>query len=195
VPRDQTTHSGIPTEYKGITMRSRLEARWACVLDLLGLPWEYEPIDLDGYIPDFIVTSQLGWLSGDAPGTLLIEVRPLLEAPDWREPISKIARSGWRGAALVVGAVLPSARSHPGAARTGVDLPWWPVGYGHPDVEPSHAELDSCAWLPVGWRWKDNYVSSSPPPGGWVVFDGHDIGRLWIEAGNRVQWQARQSSR
>ncbi len=39
--------------YAGVQFRSRLEARWAAMFDLLGWPWEYEPVDLDGYIPDY----------------------------------------------------------------------------------------------------------------------------------------------
>jgi len=35
----------LPTKYKGIMFRSRLESRWAMVLDGLGIPWEYEPED------------------------------------------------------------------------------------------------------------------------------------------------------
>ena len=36
----------IQTEYKGYRFRSRLEARWAVLLDELGVKWEYEP---EGY--------------------------------------------------------------------------------------------------------------------------------------------------
>lgn len=32
----------LPTYYKGITFRSRLEARWAIILDEMGIDWEYE---------------------------------------------------------------------------------------------------------------------------------------------------------
>lgn len=49
--------AAIPTKYAGVQFRSRLEARWAAFFDLLGWEWEYEPIDLDGYVPDFIVRS------------------------------------------------------------------------------------------------------------------------------------------
>lgn len=69
-----TTRFGLrslPTYYKGITFRSRLEARWAIFFDRLGLQWEYEPEGLEihrrsfsffaqqslpekfGYVPDF----------------------------------------------------------------------------------------------------------------------------------------------
>lgn len=47
------------TVYKGIKMRSRLEAAWAEQFDALGWQWEYEPICLAGeqgqYLPDFAV--------------------------------------------------------------------------------------------------------------------------------------------
>ena len=33
----------IPTRYKGVRFRSRLEAQWAVFWDELGVKWEYEP--------------------------------------------------------------------------------------------------------------------------------------------------------
>ena len=48
------TSPAIPTMYRGIRMRSRLEAKWAYFMDGLGWKWEYEPIDLNGWIPDFL---------------------------------------------------------------------------------------------------------------------------------------------
>jgi hypothetical protein len=47
----------IPTEYKGITFRSKLEASYAKTLDDLNIKWSYEHngYDIDGvrYLPDF----------------------------------------------------------------------------------------------------------------------------------------------
>ena len=47
----------IPTEYKGIMMRSRLETKWAEFFDENGIKWLYEPegFQKDGvrYLPDF----------------------------------------------------------------------------------------------------------------------------------------------
>ena len=55
----------IPTEYKGILFRSRLEARWAVFFDELYLEWEYEVngFDLDGtwYLPDFWLPQVKMW--------------------------------------------------------------------------------------------------------------------------------------
>lgn len=47
----------IETYYRGYHFRSRLEARWAVLLDRLKVRWQYEPqgFDLNGtwYLPDF----------------------------------------------------------------------------------------------------------------------------------------------
>ncbi|MDP9367891.1 MAG: hypothetical protein M3Q03_06390 [Chloroflexota bacterium] len=52
----------VPTRYKGITFRSRTEARWAYFFDELGVPWDYEPEQYtDGktaYLPDFYLPDQ-----------------------------------------------------------------------------------------------------------------------------------------
>lgn len=50
----------IPTAYKGVQFRSRLEARWAVFFDALRITWEYEPKQLSlangiGYTPDFFL--------------------------------------------------------------------------------------------------------------------------------------------
>lgn len=49
----------IRTKYKGYSMRSRLESRWAVYFDLLGIPWQYEPegfrMGSVCYLPDFAV--------------------------------------------------------------------------------------------------------------------------------------------
>lgn len=47
--------AAIPTTYKNVRFRSRLEASWAAFFDLCSWPWEYEPVDMAGYIPDFAI--------------------------------------------------------------------------------------------------------------------------------------------
>jgi hypothetical protein len=70
-----------PTVYKGIPMRSRLEAKAAADLDLEGARWIYEPrayADETGqWLPDFEV-----WAPGPHGETLhyLLEVKPTEEA-------------------------------------------------------------------------------------------------------------------
>ena len=70
------------TEYSDVLFRSRLEARWAALFDLLGWGWEYEPLDLNGWVPDFRLN--LPKCNDDYYGTHhvwtsnpLVEVRPV----------------------------------------------------------------------------------------------------------------------
>ncbi len=87
---------GIPTEYKGYRFRSRLEATWAKFFDSIKWPWQYEPIDLEGYIPDFIL--EFPWQP------LLVEVKPVLVFQEFDEYAPKIEKSGWQHDAIIVGA-------------------------------------------------------------------------------------------
>jgi hypothetical protein len=90
--------SAIPTTYRSERFRSRIEARWAAFFDLLKWPWEYEPLDLRGYIPDFILTFE--------HGPLLVEVKSELDIQALSPHAPKIWRSGWQGEFLLVGARL-----------------------------------------------------------------------------------------
>lgn len=56
----------IPTDYAGVRFRSKLEATWARFFDVIGLAWEYEPCQMEGWWPDFLIG---GWW--------LAEVKPL----------------------------------------------------------------------------------------------------------------------
>ncbi len=67
-----------PTVYKGIQMRSRLEAGFAAWLDDHKLIWEYEPCafasEKGQYLPDFRVTN-LPFLGEKAP--IYFEIKPV----------------------------------------------------------------------------------------------------------------------
>lgn len=94
----------IPTMYAGIMFRSRLEAKWAAFFDLAGWRWQYEPLDLAGYIPDFILLMP--------NGPIAVEVKPLLwSAHDVGAIYVACKKMGaWpvsSGEALLVGACLP----------------------------------------------------------------------------------------
>lgn len=62
------TIKAIPTVYNHVQFRSRLEARWAAFFDLCGWQWEYEPFDLDGWAPDFMLKGAV---------RALVEVKPI----------------------------------------------------------------------------------------------------------------------
>ncbi|MCZ7887123.1 hypothetical protein [Agrobacterium salinitolerans] len=60
--------ASIPTRYNHVQFRSRLEARWAAFFDIVGWKWDYEPLDLRGWTPDFLIR-------GKVPA--LVEVKPV----------------------------------------------------------------------------------------------------------------------
>lgn len=70
------TIKAIPTTYKGIEFRSRLEAKWAAFFDLCGWRWEYEPCEFDGWIPDFQLLLP--------HGKPFVEVKPVSDVRDWK---------------------------------------------------------------------------------------------------------------
>lgn len=69
----------IKTKYAGVIFRSRLEATWAAFFDLMGWKWDYEPIDLDGWSPDFL-------LRGDYREEILVEVKPITSIRQLKNP-------------------------------------------------------------------------------------------------------------
>jgi hypothetical protein len=92
---DRPHPAGIQTLYRGRNFRSRLEAKWAWLFDRFRWPWEYEPLDLNGYIPDFVLKF---------PDPVLVEVKPCLVLNELDLHREKIAQSGWKNEAIIVGA-------------------------------------------------------------------------------------------
>jgi len=74
-----TVWAARPTTYKGIRMRSRLEARVAAELDVVPLPWTYEPRafanERGQYLPDFEIPPSDGGVR-----TAYLEAKPTVEA-------------------------------------------------------------------------------------------------------------------
>lgn len=86
--------SGIkarPTLYKGIQMRSRLEADFAAFLDRNGAEWQYEPTCFAGpdgqWLPDFCV------LSGES--LIYFEVKPESLGRDQIDPTLERMAVAW----------------------------------------------------------------------------------------------------
>lgn len=93
--------NAIPTMYNGLQMRSRLEARWAAFFDTVGWPWHYEPFDLQGYIPDFVLLLHKPILVEVKPASTIVNHRLVFDVDE--DPRSKIEESGWEHEALIVG--------------------------------------------------------------------------------------------
>jgi hypothetical protein len=187
----------IETTYRGAHFRSRLEAHWAAFFDLLEWRWEYEPLELDGYIPDFVLLLHK---------PTLVEVKPAWTCAELeRLAAKKIERSGWNGEALIVGASWSTTDSSDwlrdahvlGVNSEGAAGPWG----GHPEREVEHH------WNPAVWfgckfcremSFLNDLMSYHCRPHGCYDGDGHiggagSVGGLavrWNEAGAKVRWRA-----
>lgn len=174
----------IPTRFMGIDYRSILEARWGCMFTLMGVHFEYEPIELGGtepgtgFIPDFLVDVPLyAGLERALVSPVLVEVKPNIVPTDYRESINKIARSGWTGAAMVLGCVVREREF----LQDEDTAEYW-CGYAHPSVRAFHAEPVSDEWFQVG-------VETDNLGGYFFAFGGtHNLVPMWKESGNRVRW-------
>lgn len=78
-----------PTTYKGIQMRSRLEASWAAFFDEQGRTWEYEPMcfadETGQYLPDFRVHGL------PHTGPIYVEIKPPLDDDELRGVARRMA--------------------------------------------------------------------------------------------------------
>lgn len=97
-------YASIPTRYRNTNFRSRLEARWAAFADLAGWQWRYEPIDLDGWIPDFWFAVPRCWECSNHRHELYAEVKPYRTLAEFDgHPVTRIdpssipspAKFGW----------------------------------------------------------------------------------------------------
>jgi hypothetical protein len=188
---------GIPTRYRNVQYRSRLEAKWAAFWDLMGWPFQYEPFDLQGWIPDFLL--------GRGKDSILVEVKPVIELP--RDTVDKIDRvaSGWR--ALILGCSI----DFPDRPREDPFVP--KIGWlRYPFLTPDHPEYSGPEW--EGPYWDDALIGSwdgstgiTVRHGGWRNVIGPGSGKYyhqsewvcesvrlaWNQAGNLVQWRGKQS--
>lgn len=157
----------IPTQYAGVNFRSRLEARWAAMFDLLGWKWEYEPIDLDWYIPDFIVKPQYS-------AQILVEVKPVATVYE----LNKVFVAGWTGKAVVVGAIPNFNYPHQEIDRNCVV-----VGIG--TLNQNTANVPMCIdWDDGNWDFTIPWSNCIHEP------DRQELQTKWREAGNKVQWKS-----
>jgi hypothetical protein len=206
------TVAAKPTRYNGTAFRSRLEARWAAFFDLAGWRWEYEPLDLRGWVPDFALIGK--------PRPIFVEVKPIC----------------WTGGE---GDMRKLADHYPGLGKVRALIREQEAKEPHDWHEPDFISLPEV--IAVGaypHRLSDDWVDcclgvflreaggSSPDPaalcrgyaprqfdfhalGGWYAYrmggeykgDGHLLGgggdeaeAAWREAGNIVQWHPKPAA-
>lgn len=81
--------SAKTTTYNGVNFRSILEARWAAFFDLVGWEWKYEPFEINGKVPDFVL--YVNNKTQYATNQIIVEIKPSIFIDDKfkRELLSK----------------------------------------------------------------------------------------------------------
>jgi len=150
------TQHAIPTTYKGVNFRSRLEARWAAFFDRARWTWAYEPLEFAGWIPDFavlkdyqlmthpvvgaarvaqipepVITEHHDHISGHTPSELLIEVKPALNWPALSLHRKRVDKAGaLNHPVLLVGAEVPISQPTLGIGQLKWAQQWGPAQLG-----------------------------------------------------------------
>jgi len=181
--------ASIPTRYSCVQFRSRLEARWAAFFDIVGWKWDYEPFDLDGWTPDFLI-------KGKVP--TLVEVKPAYFSEFESLSINQAkveAGKAFRTAArlrenqqfeiMVIGAgpflsegTWALGVMALGRQSSGADIAELHGGYGRNELDYA-ARFGSFQYRIGGQHNGDHHIKR---------IDGDSPLDLWREAGNKVQW-------
>jgi hypothetical protein len=189
--------TGIPTTYRYKAMRSRLEARWATFFDLIGWRWTYEPLDAEGYVPDFLI-------HGKDP--MFIEIGPCISWEDYRAKSAKADGAvETLGRDILVLGVTPIAETSNNSWSDPTLYAGW-LGEFFPAHTVDVCGDDNCSHGPTyGW---DRAIWAKGSEGFGVYHesnsydhrphgDGHEnpygderhLQDLWAQAGSRVQWK------
>lgn len=174
---------GIPTMYHGRRYRSRLEVRWAVMFDFFSWRYEYEPYDLEGWIPDFALFGA---------SEIIVEVKPTISLKEFGTAKILAAMRGtekWGKEILLLGSTI---RKRDSGVSFGL------LGEFGRDPEPGSYSFSRAILNYYEEKWGFYHEE-----GGWNdrmtgLYDGAhylhnpdygEVVELWNEAGNIVQWK------
>lgn len=181
--------TALETRYAGHLFRSRLEARWAALFDLIGWEWTYEPLDANKYLPDFLI---------HGPYPFLVEVKPddsLEELKKYVPRIDAALEGHWQGDVVIVGAT-PTMRTdywlqheNPAIGLVGEYGDWINAPPSRSWDEGSWRTCETCGH--VGWA--HNVMSFTCRPckhydGGSSGNPAPNLKHLWGVAHERTRW-------
>lgn len=186
-----------PTVYAEIRFRSRLEARWAAMFDLLGWTWEYEPETPGAYIPDFLI-------HGVGARQVFVEVKPLAVYLNDRRAIIDKARHAIGDGELLV--VTDGLLANCNECELGLGFLVDQLGRADPVTGINPLDVDDHAILfrPGARKYGLEYDLAGDF-GSWEgrltgAYDGNalfnsttlssaEVAQFWSRAGNAIQWK------
>lgn len=184
---------GIVTYWRYRRYRSQTEAKWACMFDSLGWKYEYEPYELNGWIPDFI-------LLGDSE--ILVDLKPYITFQEWEEEqipkiMNAIKGTGKYGREiLLLGSTIFEKTEYFNAPSIG-----WLGEFGK-YLENDETFKSSYTWgnavlnnnKGFGFfhdtMWYKDRITGEYDGDHHIQTPTYDVVlKLWNEAGNQVQWK------
>lgn len=185
---------GIPTMYRGRRYRSRLEARWAAFFTLMDWRFEYEPYDLPGWIPDFV-------LYGDAE--ILVEVKPYSSLQEYdTDKIERAIRGSYkdgREVLLLGSSILDADCWKVDRNRNAASIGWlgeyWPESGSYDfDTAVMNHYLQKYGFFHNNGSWKDRMTGLHDGDHYLDLLSLWEAEQLWNLAGNSVQWKVREAA-
>lgn len=174
----------IQTSYGGHLFRSRLEARWAAFFQAIGWIWEYEPVDFNGWIPDFGIYGS---------SVLYVEIKPVTEFPE--DVAKKITNSGCSHETLILGETIPLPHSTDcifgwlNEIQTDQSYNWWQRAVLGRWMK-GKGQIGFCGCDGV---FRDR-ISGGYDGGCWgagIQLTVKEIKKIWASAGNETRWLKR----
>lgn len=181
------------TLYNGIKFRSKLEAQWAAFFDLLEWEYSYEPYELNGKVPDFIIKC-------DSPnyGTknLIVEVKPdIFISPQYQSEIYNAYELAKTHILIVSEKPIYECNEMQGWAAIG-------IGSQYYDSINERSEMHDLSWkcglkaFDIGsiYMSYDSMIYRDCNRKGFFQFTQdyesiEQIKKLWKEAGNIIQFK------
>jgi len=191
-----SNNKGIPTiGVRGIQFRSRIEAQWAYIFEKLGWDWEYEPIDLQGYIPDFIIKF-------DGDNEIVIEIKG--DTNIWKEEVykehkEKIIKSGWKGIFGILGSTYKNSENwgDNNCPIIGIVCYQYDSKWIDDDliIRKEGDRRHKCLNLKDGWFFGGDLLLYDICGGFWkdTIETKKDFEKIWVDAKNKVQWKGEQN--
>ncbi len=181
---------GIPNSYKGRNYRSLLETRWAIMFEKFGWQSEYEPFELNGWIPDFILIGKRH--------SVLVEVKPFTHIEQYDDALAKIdtATSGtdYEYSDILLLGVNPGTPCR--TWQQSISLGWMVESF---DDGYACAQARLWMWNPSGSEFYfclgsdehgfyDRMHNVDPYESDCLSFEYFKA--MWADAGSKTQWKA-----
>lgn len=194
---DKYNIPSIPTWYNGRRYRSRLEARWQCFFDTIGWRAEYEPSQINGFNPDFLI-----YCKSKAYPTqhIIVEVKPSIYIDETEIQLTYDKYCNTKSHILIL-SDMPFYQSQYDKTMVtiGVGSQYMAEPYKRSAMIDFQMKCrDDFGTMEVMWDGmvqnkvdRKIFLQTDFPPDNQII---RDLREVWITCGNEVQFQVKNKS-